>query len=250
MSSATKYLELTTLGNMTELLYTLVVTHITIICVTLYLHRGQTHRAISFHPILAHFMRAWLWFTTGMVTKQWVAIHRKHHRFSDQEGDPHTPHVYGIWRVLFKGAGLYHSASKDTAMIQQYGVGTPDDWIERNLYTPHSRLGILIMLVIDLLLFGPWGFVVWGIQMLWIPFWAAGVINGIGHWIGYRNGETKDHSRNIVPWDIIVGGECLHNNHHLDPANPRLSRRWFEFDAGWMWLTLFRTVGLATLSPR
>jgi stearoyl-CoA desaturase (delta-9 desaturase) len=250
MSSATKYLELTTLGNMTELLYTLVVTHITIICVTLYLHRGQTHRAISFHPILAHFMRAWLWFTTGMVTKQWVAIHRKHHRFSDQEGDPHTPHVYGIWRVLFKGAGLYHSASKDTVMIQQYGVGTPDDWIERNLYTPHSRLGILLMLTIDLLLFGPWGFVVWGIQMLWIPFWAAGVINGIGHWIGYRNGETKDHSRNIVPWDIIVGGECLHNNHHLDPANPRLSRRWFEFDAGWMWLTVFKTLGLATIVSR
>ena len=182
-----------------------------------------------------------------MVTKQWVAIHRKHHRFSDVEGDPHTPHVFGIWRVLFKGAGLYHSASKDLAMVQQYGVGTPDDWIEQNLYTLHSRLGILLMLIIDLLFFGPWGFIVWGIQMLWIPFWAAGVINGIGHWIGYRNGETKDHSRNIVPWDIIVGGECLHNNHHLDPANPRLSRRWFEFDAGWMWLSIFRLVGLAKL---
>ena len=232
---------------MYTILATLVMTHITIICVTLYLHRGQAHKGIVFHPILEHFMRGWLWLTTGMVTKQWVAIHRKHHRFSDVEGDPHTPHVFGIWRVLFKGVGLYHSASKDTAMIQQYGVGTPDDWIEQNLYTLHSRLGILLMLIIDLLFFGPWGFIVWGIQMLWIPFWAAGVINGIGHWIGYRNGETKDHSRNIVPWDIIVGGECLHNNHHLDPANPRLSRRWFEFDSGWMWLSIFRLVGLAKL---
>ena len=232
---------------MTEIITTLVMTHITIVCVTLYLHRAQAHKGIVFHPILEHFMRAWLWLTTGMVTKQWVAIHRRHHRSSDLPGDPHSPHVFGIWRVLFKGAGLYHSASKDTAMIQQYGVGTPDDWIEQHLYTPHSRLGILLMLVIDLLLFGLWGFVVWGIQMLWIPFWAAGVINGVGHWIGYRNGETKDHSRNIVPWDIIVGGECLHNNHHLDPANPKLSRRWFEFDAGWMWFKLFELVKLARL---
>jgi stearoyl-CoA desaturase (delta-9 desaturase) len=232
---------------MIELIATLAMTHITIICVTLYLHRGQAHKGIIFHPVLEHFMRFWLWLTTGMVTKQWVAIHRKHHRFSDQEGDPHTPHIYGIWRVLFKGAVLYHSASKDKEMIQQYGVGTPEDWIERNLYTPHSRFGILLMLVIDLLLFGPWGFIVWGIQMLWIPFWAAGVINGIGHWWGYKNGETKDHSRNIVPWDIVVGGECLHNNHHLDPANPRLSRKWFEFDAGWMWFKIFEFLKLARL---
>ena len=232
---------------MNTIIYTLIVTHITIICVTLFLHRGQAHKGIIFHPILEHFMRCWLWLTTGQITKQWVAIHRKHHRFSDVEGDPHTPHVFGVWTVLFKGAVLYHTASKDTAMIQQYGVGTPDDWIEKNLYTPHSRLGILLMLVIDLLLFGPWGFIVWGIQMLWIPFWAAGVINGLAHWIGYRNGETKDHSRNISPWGIIIGGECLHNNHHLDPANPKLSRRWFEFDIGWMWLTIFRLVGLAKL---
>ena len=232
---------------MIELIATLVMTHITIICVTLYLHRGQAHKGIIFHPALEHFIRGWLWLTTGMITKQWVAIHRKHHRFSDAEGDPHSPHVYGIWRVFFKGAGLYHSASKDKEMIQQYGAGTPDDWIERNLYTPHSRFGILLMLVIDCLFFGPWGLIVWGVQMLWIPFWAAGVINGVGHWWGYRNGETKDHSRNIVPWDIVVGGECLHNNHHLDPANPRLSRRWFEFDAGWMWLSLFRLVRLAKI---
>jgi stearoyl-CoA desaturase (delta-9 desaturase) len=229
------------------ILYTLVMTHITIVCVTLYLHRGQAHKGIIFHPILGHFMRFWLWLTTGQITKQWVAIHRKHHRFSDVEGDPHTPHVYGIWTVLFKGAVLYHTASKDQAMVEQYGVGTPDDWIERNIYTPHSRLGILLMLVIDLLFFGPWGFIVWGVQMLWIPFWAAGVINGVAHWIGYKNGKTKDHSRNISPWGILIGGEELHNNHHLDPASPQLSRRWFEFDIGWMWLTIFRLVKLAKL---
>ncbi len=228
---------------------TLVMTHITIVCVTLYLHRGQAHKGIIFNPILEHFIRFWLWLTTGMVTKQWVAIHRKHHRFSDEEGDPHTPHVYGIWTVLFKGATLYHAASKDSAMIQQYGVGTPDDWIERNLYTPHSRLGILLILVIDLLFFGPWGFLVWGIQMVWIPFWAAGVINGLAHWWGYRNGETKDRSRNIFPLGIIIGGECLHNNHHLEPANPKLSRRWFEFDIGWMWFKIFEFLHLAKLRP-
>ena len=235
---------------MIEILATLVMTHITIVCVTLFLHRGQAHRGIEFHPILSHFMRFWLWLTTGMVTKQWVAIHRKHHRFSDQEGDPHTPHVYGIWRVLFKGAGLYNTASKDSVMVATYGQGTPNDWIERKLYTPHSRSGIALMLVIDLVLFGPLGLLVWGIQMLWIPFWAAGVINGLAHWWGYRNGETKDNSRNISPWGIIIGGECLHNNHHLDPANPKLSRRWFEFDIGWMWFKLFSFLGLAKLKSR
>ena len=232
---------------MLTILYTLIVTHITIVCVTLFLHRGQAHRGIEFHPLLSHLMRFWLWMTTGQITKQWVAIHRKHHRFTEQDGDPHSPHVFGIWNVLFKGAFLYHTASKDSAMIAQYGVGTPDDWIEQKLYTPHSRLGIALMLVIDLVLFGPWGLLVWGIQMIWIPFWAAGVINGIGHWTGYTNGSTKDDSRNISPWGIIVGGEELHNNHHLEPANPKLSRNWFEFDIGWMWLILFRSVGLAKI---
>ena len=232
---------------MTELIYTLVATHITIVCVTLFLHRGQAHRGIVFHPILEHFMRAWLWLTTGQITKQWVAVHRKHHRFTEQPGDPHSPHVHGFWQVLFKGAGLYHTASKDSDMVAQYGAGTPDDWIERNIYTKHSRLGIVLMLLINLVLFGAWGLLVWGIQMIWIPFWAAGVINGLGHWWGYRNGETQDQSRNISPWGILIGGECLHNNHHLEPGNPRLSRRWFEFDIGWMWLSLFRLVGLAKL---
>ena len=229
------------------ILYTLIVTHITIVSVTLFLHRGQAHKGIVFHPILGHFMRGWLWLTTGMVTKQWVAIHRKHHAYSDKEGDPHSPHVFGIWRVFFKGAWLYHTASKDIDMVNKFGVGTPDDWMERNIYTPHSRLGILLMLVIDCLFFGPWGLIVWGVQMIWIPFWAAGVVNGIGHWIGYRNGTTKDHSRNISPWGIIIGGEELHNNHHLDPASSKLSKNWWEFDIGWMWLSLFRLIGLARL---
>jgi stearoyl-CoA desaturase (delta-9 desaturase) len=232
---------------MSAILATLVMTHITIVCVTLFLHRGQAHRGIEFHPILGHFMRFWLWMTTGQITKQWVAIHRKHHRSTDVEGDPHSPHVFGIWRVLFKGAFLYHTASKDTAMINQYGVGTPDDWIERNLYSKYSRVGITLLLIINLLWFSYWGLLVWGIQMIWIPFWAAGVVNGVGHWWGYRNGETKDHSRNISPWGIIIGGEELHNNHHLDPASPKLSSKKWEFDIGWMWLSLFRSVGLAKI---
>ena len=230
---------------MTIILITLLLTHITIACVTLYLHRSQAHRAVEFHPVVSHFMRLWLWLTTGQVTKQWVAVHRKHHRFTEQVGDPHSPHVFGIWQVLFKGAFLYHSASKDTAMVQQYGAGTPDDWIERVIYTPHSRLGILLMLIIDLLFFGPWGLIVWGVQMLWIPFWAAGVVNGVGHWIGYRNGDTKDHSRNISPIGIIIGGEELHNNHHLEPASPKLSRKTWEFDIGWFYIRTLTLLGLA-----
>ena len=234
---------------MFELIYTLIATHITIVCVTLFLHRAQAHRAINFHPLLEHFMRFWLWMTTGMVTKQWVAIHRKHHRFSDQQGDPHTPHTYGIWRVLFGGALLYHQASKDQEMVNTYGAGTPDDWIENNIYSKHSRLGITLLLIVNTVIFGWVGIIVWGIQMIWIPFWAAGVINGLAHWWGYRNGETRDHSANISPWGILIGGEELHNNHHLEPANAKLSRRWFEFDIGWMWFKLFEFCKLANLRP-
>ena len=232
---------------MTEILFTLIVTHITIISVTVFLHRTQAHKGLTLHPILSHFFRAWLWLTTGMVTKQWVAIHRKHHRFTEQEGDPHSPHVFGIKTVMFKGWRLYHSASKDPAMIATYGQGTPNDWIEQQLYTPHSRLGILLMLVIDLVLFGPIGLVVWGIQMIWIPFWAAGVINGFGHWWGYRNVDTKDKSTNLLPWAIWIGGEELHNNHHADPASPKLSRKPWEFDIGWLYISIFRMLGLAKL---
>ena len=233
---------------MNLILYILLVTHITIIAVTLYLHRGQAHRSVTFNPIISHFFRFWLWLTTGMVTKQWVAIHRKHHRYSDVPGDPHSPHVYGVRTVLFKGALLYSRAAKDKEMINQYGVGTPDDWIERNVYSKYNFLGIVLLLLINVLCFSWWGFIVWGVQMLWIPFWAAGVINGIGHWWGYRNGTTRDASCNISPWGIIVGGEELHNNHHLNPASPKLSCRWFEFDIGWMYIKTLSFLRLAKIN--
>ena len=232
---------------MSTILYTLIVTHITIACVTLYLHRSQAHRSVEFHPVIAHAMRFWLWLTTGMVTRQWVAIHRKHHRFSDEPGDPHTPHVYGIWRVLFKGAVLYRDASKDKAMVDSYGAGTPDDWIERGLYSRHSRLGIAILLVFNVWLWGWLGAIVWGVQMLWIPFWAAGIINGVAHWVGYRNGDTRDHSRNIMPWGVIVGGEELHNNHHLAPASAKLSLQTWEFDIGWFYIRCLKMLGLCSV---
>ena len=232
---------------MIELLYTLVVTHITIVCVTLFLHRGQAHKGLTFHPVLEHCMRFWLWLTTGMVTKQWVAIHRKHHRFTEQTGDPHSPHVYGIGRVLFKGAFLYHDASKDKDMVNTYGAGTPADWVESNVYSAHSRLGIGILFLFNCWLFGWMGALIWGIQMIWIPFWAAGVVNGIGHWWGYRNTDTKDKSTNIVPWGIVIGGEELHNNHHKNPASPKLSIKSWEFDIGWMWFTIFKFFKLANI---
>jgi len=230
---------------MIEMAYLLIMTHITIVCVTLYLHRGQTHRGVEFHSSVSHFMRLWLWLTTGMITKQWVAVHRKHHRHTDVSGDPHSPHLYGILKVLFRGALLYNDASKDKKMVDQYGVGTPNDWIEKNVYSKHSRLGITLLLFINLLCFSWWGFLIWGIQMIWIPFWAAGVVNGIGHWWGYRNTDTNDRSSNISILGIIIGGEEFHNNHHADPANPKLSRRWFEFDIGWMWITILQKFKLA-----
>ena len=223
-------------------------THVTIICVTLFLHRGQAHRGIVFHPALSHFMRFWLWLTTGMITKEWVAIHRKHHQKTDIKGDPHSPHVFGIWTLIYKGALLYSSAAKDAKMIKQFGVGTPDDWIERKLYTPYNFAGIMLMLTADLLLFGPIGLLVWGIQMIWIPFWAAGIVNGVGHWWGYRNNKTKDHSTNIIPWGIVIGGEELHNNHHADPSSVKLSTKWFEFDLGWAWFKIFNFMKLANLT--
>lgn len=231
------------------LLYTLIVTQITIACVTLYLHRGQAHKAVQFHPVINHFFRLWLWLTTGMITKQWVAIHRKHHGFTDVEGDPHSPVVFGIKNIFFKGVAYYYRAGKDARMVMSYGKGTPDDWLERKIYTPYPWLGISLMLIVDLVLFGVWGFLVWGIQMLWIPFWAAGVINGLGHWWGYRNTCTNDKSTNLTPWGIIVGGEELHNNHHAEPGNPKLSRRWFEFDIGWFYIKTLSALGLAKVRP-
>jgi len=231
---------------MLAFIYTLVMVQITIACVTLYLHRSQTHRAVLFHPIIAHSMRFWLWLTTGMNTKEWVAIHRAHHQYSDTEKDPHSPKVYGIWRVMFMGWKLYVDARKNKQMIRELGVGTPNDWIEEKIYTPHPLAGILIMLVIDSLLFGPGvGFIVWGVQMIWIPFWAAGVINGAGHFWGYRVADTADTSRNLWPWAFWIGGEELHNGHHSDGASPKFSKRPYEFDIGWMYIRILQFLRLA-----
>lgn len=230
---------------MTELIFTLIVTQITIAAVTLFLHRSQAHRSVTFHPVINHFFRFWLWLTTGMNTKEWVAIHRKHHQCSDREGDPHSPQIYGIWRVLFGGALLYVNASKDSAMIEKLGVGTPNDWIEQKLYTPYGNYGILLMLIIDLVLFGPIGLIIWGVQMLWIPFWAAGVINGLSHWVGYRNTETNDTARNLWPLGVWIGGEELHNNHHANGSSPKFSQRWFEFDIGWFYIRVLEMLKLA-----
>ena len=232
---------------MIEFIYTLVMVQITIAAVTLFLHRSQAHKSVTFHPAVNHFFRFWLWMTTGMNTKEWVAIHRKHHQCSDREGDPHSPQIYGIWRVLFGGALLYVKASKDTEMINKLGVGTPDDWMEQKLYTPYGNYGILLMLVIDLVLFGPVGLVIWGVQMLWIPFWAAGVINGLSHWIGYRNTDTKDTARNLWPLAVWIGGEELHNNHHANGASAKFSQRWFEFDIGWLYIKLLEKLKLAAV---
>ena len=234
---------------MTELIFTLVVTHITILCVTLYLHRSQSHKAVTFHPAVAHFMRFWLWLTTGMVTKEWVAEHRSHHQHSDKEGDPHSPQMYGIWRVLFGGAFLYVNYIKNLSQnkLDMLGKGTPDDWLENRVYTPYNYVGILLMLVIDVLLFGATGLLVWGVQMIWIPFWAAGVINGLAHWWGYRNYETKDTARNLIPFGIIIGGEELHNNHHGNASSAKLSQKWFEIDIGWLWIKVLERLKLATI---
>ena len=232
---------------MWELIYLLVATQLTIISVTLFLHRGQAHRGILFSPVLSHFMRLWLWLTTGMVTKEWVAIHRKHHRYSDKPLDPHSPCVYGIWRVLFAGVLLYSNAAKDKVMVDTYGVGTPDDWMEQNIYSKYSVHGVLLLLILNTLIFHGWGILLWLIQIAWIPFWAAGVINGVGHWVGYRNNETADNSRNIVPWGFWIGGEELHNNHHIDPGSVKFSRMKWEFDIGWMWLKIFMHLRLARL---
>jgi len=230
---------------MLELIYLLITTHITIICVTLYLHRGQAHRGIEFHPIVEHFMRFWLWLTTGMITKEWVAVHRKHHSSSDKEGDPHSPYNEGLLKMLVGGAWLYAKAAEDKQMVKIYGAGTPDDWMEKNVYSKYSKLGFTLLLIINTILFNGWGIVIWLIQMAWIPFWAAGVINGVGHCIGYRNWNTKDESRNIFPLGILIGGEELHNNHHNSPASSKLSSKWYEFDIGWMWLNLFKILRLA-----
>src|SRR5579871_2117052 len=221
-------------------------THITIASVTIFLHRHQAHRALDLHPIPAHFFRFWLWLTTGMVTREWVAIHRKHHAFVETENDPHSPQIHGINGVLFGGVFLYVKEAYNQETLSRYSHGTPDDWMERKVYTPHTFMGLTLMGLINLALFGivP-GIVILLIQIVWIPFWAAGVINGIGHYWGYRTFACEDCSRNIVPWGILIGGEELHNNHHAFASSAKLSNRWYEFDIGWMYIRMLEMAGLA-----
>ena len=226
-------------------LVTLVLTHITIASVTIFLHRAQAHRALELHPIAAHFFRFWLWLTTGMVTKEWVAIHRKHHAKCETADDPHSPVAKGIKTVLLTGSELYRAEAKVQETIDKYGHNTPNDWIERNLYSRYTWQGVGVMLVIDLLLFGAIGLTVWAVQMLWIPITAAGIINGLGHWWGYRNFEAPDASTNISPWGVIIGGEELHNNHHTYPTSAKLSVKRYEFDIGWAYIRGLELLGLA-----
>jgi stearoyl-CoA desaturase (delta-9 desaturase) len=222
-------------------------THVTIASVTIFLHRHQAHRALDLHPVMSHFFRFWLWLTTGMVTKQWAAIHRKHHAKCETPDDPHSPQVLGINKVLLEGAELYRKESKNQETLDKYGHGTPNDWLENHVYTPYSGKGILIMLAINLLLFGALGLTIWAVQMIWIPLFAAGVINGIGHYWGYRNYEAADASTNIVPWGILIGGEELHNNHHTFASSAKLSSKWWEFDIGWFYIRLMSMLGLARI---
>ncbi len=220
-------------------------TQITVLGVTLYLHRCQAHRALELHPIISHFFRFWLWMTTGMVTKEWASIHRKHHAKVETNEDPHSPQTLGIKKVFFEGAELYRTESRVKETMERYGEGTPDDWVERNLYTKHSTWGITLMFIIDISLFGAMGITIWALQMAWIPLFAAGVVNGIGHYWGYRNYECKDASRNIVPLGVFIGGEELHNNHHAFATSAKFSTKWWEIDSGWFVIRCLQLIGLA-----
>lgn len=231
-------------------LLTLALTHVTIASVTIFLHRQQSHHALTLHPAVSHFFRFWLWLTTGMVTREWVAIHRKHHAKCETAEDPHSPQVLGIRRVLLQGTELYRKEAANEETLQRYGQGTPDDWLERRLYSRYPMVGIGLLLLIQVILFGAAGVAVFAFQMLWIPVWAAGVINGVGHYWGYRNFETGDASRNIVPWGVLIGGEELHNNHHAYAASARLSNKWWEFDIGWMYIRLLQLLRLAEVKRR
>ncbi len=224
----------------------LAMTHVTIAGVTIFLHRHQAHRALELGSLPSHFFRLWLWLSTGMVTKEWAAIHRKHHAKCETPADPHSPQVFGLNRVLWGGVFLYVKESRNADTMERYGHGTPDDWIERHLYTPLHKLGVIIMLAIDILLFGALpGILIWGVQMVWIPFWAAGVINGVGHFFGYRNFACNDASTNILPWGILIGGEELHNNHHAFATSAKLSNKWYEFDIGWLYIRILEILGQA-----
>lgn len=222
-----------------------VFTQITVFSVTIYLHRCQAHRALDLHPVVSHFFRFWLWMTTGMITKDWAAIHRKHHAKVETDEDPHSPQTKGLKLVFWQGSELYRKEAANKETIERYGEGTPDDWVENHIYSPHSWLGIISMLIIDLVLFGFIGLSIWAIQMAWIPLFAAGLVNGVGHYWGYRNYESKDASRNIFPWGFFIGGEELHNNHHAFATSAKFSTKWWEFDIGWMVIRLLQAVGLA-----
>lgn len=226
-------------------LYTLVTTHITIAAVTIFLHRAQAHRSVDLGAVPSHFFRFWLWVGTGMVTKEWVAVHRKHHAKCETEDDPHSPQTRGLDTVMWRGAELYRAESANAETIAKFGHGTPQDWMERNVYGRYSALGVSLMLLLDLALFGALGATVWAVQMLWIPFWAAGVVNGIGHFWGYRNFEATDASTNLVPWGLVIGGEELHNNHHTYPTSAKFSVKRYEFDIGWAYIRLMQAVGWA-----
>ena len=235
-------------------LATLALTHVTIASVTIFLHRHQAHRALDLHPLAAHFFRCWLWLTTGMVTKEWAAIHRKHHGKCETAEDPHSPQVYGIHRVLWTGVFLYVKEARNTETLQRYGHGTPNDWLENHLYSPWHKLGVVVLLAIDTAVFGVLaGPLMWAVQVAWIPFWAAGVINGLGHFWGYRNFSTEDASSNLSPLGILIGGEELHNNHHAFATSAKLSSKWYEFDIGWMYICAMEKLGLARvkkIAPR
>ena len=223
---------------------TLLLTHISVVAVTLFLHRSQAHRSLSLHPAVSHIFRFWLWLTTGIITKEWVAVHRKHHTCSDLEGDPHSPRQFGIKRVFFGGAFLYRTACRDMEIIERYGNATPDDWLERNIYT-RNNIGIFLMLAINLVLFGFVGLFIWIVQMLWMPLMSAGVINGLAHYWGYRNFECTDDATNLIPWDILFGGEVLHNNHHAFSTSAKFSSKWWELDIGWIYIWMLFKLGLA-----
>ena len=225
----------------------LALTHVTIAAVTIYLHRCQAHHALELHPAVSHFFRFWIWLTTGMLTKEWVAIHRKHHAKVETDEDPHSPQTRGIEKVLWEGAELYRDEARNVETLQKYGQCTPDDWVERNVYTPFSWQGCGLMLIVDIVLFGPIGATVWAVQMMWIPITGAGIINGVGHYWGYRNFLCEDASCNIIPWGILIGGEELHNNHHAYVTSAKLSSRWYEFDLGWLYIRALETLGLATV---
>ncbi|MCE9551348.1 MAG: fatty acid desaturase [Betaproteobacteria bacterium] len=229
---------------------TLTLTHITIASVTIFLHRHQAHRALNLHAVPSHFFRFWLWLTTSIVTKEWAAIHRKHHAKCETEEDPHSPVILGIKKVLLEGAALYRKEAENQETLDKYGHGTPDDWLENNLYSKRSELGITLMLIINVLLFGPLGLTIWAVQMAWIPINAAGIVNGIGHYWGYRNFQTADASTNIVPWGIFIGGEELHNNHHAYASSAKLSSKWYELDIGWLYIRILETFGLAQVKRR